>query len=81
MSDVQTMTREEAYEAGRQAVRDNTAQLHDLTGQMRTLGIPTVLQGRWLAGVEDELADEGFDVEGPEGDGYDWERQALSRIG
>jgi hypothetical protein len=47
------MTREEAYQAGQAAA--HTAPLHDLTTHMREAGIPVVLQGAYLAGIEDAL--------------------------
>lgn len=73
-------TMDEAREAGRIAARDCSTPLHDLTGHMGRLGIPQELRGAWLSGLEDGLMDQGYNVEGTEGDGHDWERQALARM-
>lgn len=47
------MTPEQAYQAGRDAA--HTAPLHDLYTHLKEAGIPLALQGRYLAGIEDEL--------------------------
>lgn len=80
MADSIPASRDEAYAAGRQARIDGTAPLHDLTTHLKTIGLPAEFHGQWLAGLEDEMEAEGLNVEGNEGDGYDWERNALAAV-
>lgn len=73
-------TADEARAAGRAAANEGGVALHDLTGHMNAIGVPAALQGFWLTGLEQGLEDLGFNVEGDEGDGHDWERKALAGI-
>ena len=72
-------TREEAVAAGRAASEEGVP-LHDLAGQMASIGIPAELQGAWLSGLEAGLEEQGFDTD-PDSDGHGWERRALASIG
>lgn len=68
-----------AYKAGREAQEAGRVPLHDITGHMVAVGIPVGLHGRYLAGIEDALEDQGYDTD-PDSDGYAWERRALAAI-
>lgn len=73
-------TVEEARKAGHDAAIEGRVGLHDLTGHMNSIGVPQALRGAWMSGLEDGLEKLGYNVEGDEGDGHDWERRALAGI-
>jgi hypothetical protein len=71
-------TPEEAYAAGHAAWAAGVP-LHDITGHLDLIGVPTALRGRWISGLEDAMEEDGVDTD-PDSDGHAWERRALSGV-